>query len=40
MSAQVYYVPGQTEGRRKAVLEWKDYPINYLLHVGIMLTII
>ena len=22
MSAQVYYVPGQTEGRRKAFLEW------------------
>ena len=23
MSAQVYYVPDQTEGRRKAFLEWK-----------------
>ena len=23
MSAQVYSVPGQTEGRRKAFLEWK-----------------
>ena len=22
MSARVYYVPGQTEGRKKAVLEW------------------
>ena len=24
MSAQVYSVPGQTEGRRKALLEWKS----------------
>ena len=24
MSAQVYSVPGQTEGRRKAFLEWKS----------------
>ena len=32
---QVHSVPGQTEGRRKASLEWKRidlYPIN--LHVG------
>ena len=42
MSAQVYPVPGQTEGRSKAFLEWKsiDVSINYLLHVGVMLTII
>ena len=36
MSAQVYSVPGQTEGRGKAFLEWTsiDSPLNYLLHVG------
>ena len=31
ISAQVYSVPGPTEGRRKAFLEWKSidlYPIN------------
>ena len=35
ISAQVYSVPGPTEGRRKAFLEWKSidlYSIN--LHVG------
>ena len=35
MSAQVYFVPGQTEGRRPF---WNGkaltYPMNYLLHVG------
>ena len=30
MSAEVYYIPGQTERRRKAFLEWSLYPINYL----------
>ena len=42
MRAQLYSVPVQTEGRRKAFLKWKsiDYRINYLLHVGVMLTII
>ena len=38
MSGQVYSIPDQTEGRRKAFLEW-TYPLNYLLHVGVMLTI-
>ena len=34
MSAQVYSVPGQTEGRSKAFLKWKsvDVPHDYLLH--------
>ena len=35
MSAQVYSVPGQTEGKGKAFLEWgkaESYPINHLLH--------
>ena len=27
MSAQVYSVPGQTEGRRKAFLEWKSIDV-------------
>ena len=42
MSAQVYSVPGQTEGRSNAFLEWKsiDLSHNYLLHVGVMLNII
>ena len=34
MSAQECSVPGQTEWRRKAFLEWKSiqtYPMNYLL---------
>ena len=44
MSVQVYSVPGQTVSRRKAFLEWKSiamakHPVNYLLHVGVMLTI-
>ena len=29
MSAQVYSVPGQTEGRRKAFLEWVGGNVNY-----------
>ena len=28
MSAQVYSVPGQTEGRRKAFLEWKNIDLS------------
>ena len=31
MSAQVYSVPGQTEGRRKAFLEWKSIDFSYEL---------
>ena len=31
MSAQVYSVPGQTEGRRKAFLEWKNIDLSYEL---------
>ena len=31
MSAQVYSVPGQTEGRRKALLEWKSIDLSYEL---------
>ena len=40
--AQVYSVPGQTEGRREAYLEWTSkYPLNlYLLLVRVMLTIV
>ena len=35
MSAQVYSVPGQTERRRKAFLEWKSIDLSYkLLHGG------
>ena len=44
ISDQVYSVPGQTEGRRKAFLEWKSTVLsnkmNFLLHLGVMLTII
>ena len=29
MSAQVYSVPGETEGRRKAFLEWKSIDLPY-----------
>ena len=28
MSAQVYSVPSQTEGRRKAILEWKSIDLS------------
>ena len=31
MSAQVYSVPSQTEGRRKAFLEWKRIDLSYEL---------
>ena len=31
MNAQVYSVPGQTEGRRKALLEWKSIEVFYKL---------
>ena len=31
MSAQLYSVPGQTEGRRKALLEWKSIDLSYEL---------
>ena len=31
MSAQAYSVPGQTEGRRKAFLEWKSINVSYKL---------
>ena len=35
MSAKVYSVPGQTEGKREAFLEWKDINLSYkLLHGG------
>ena len=39
MSAQVYSVLGQSEGRSKAFLEWKSIdlsPMNNLLHVGVI----
>ena len=28
MSAQVYFVPSQTEGRRKTLLEWKGIDLS------------
>ena len=31
MSAQVYSVPGQTEGRRKGFLEWTRIDLSYKL---------
>ena len=31
MSAQAYSVPGQTGGRRKALLEWKNIDLSYEL---------
>ena len=31
MSAQVFSVPGQTDGRRKALLEWKSLDLSYEL---------
>ena len=31
MSAQVYSAPCQTEGRRKALLEWKSIDLSYEL---------
>ena len=42
MSAQVYSVPDQTEGRTKAFLEWKSIDLSYNLSLtcGVILTII
>ena len=42
MGAQVYSVPGQTEGTRKAFWNGKaqTYPLNYILQKGVMLAII
>ena len=42
MSAQVYSVPVQTEGRSKASLEWKSKDLSHELSItfGLMLTII
>ena len=42
MGAQVNSVPSQTEGIRKTFFEWASiyYPLNYLLHVDVMLTVI
>ena len=34
MSAQLYSVPGQTEGRRRAFLEWRSIGLSY----GLCLT--
>ena len=42
MSAKVYFILDQTEGRKKPF--WSGnaytYPLNYFLHVGVMLNII
>ena len=42
MSAQLYYVPGQTEGRRKVFLEWTTIDLSSKLSLTcvVMLTII
>ena len=42
MNAQVYSVPGQTEGRSKTFLEWKSIHLSHELSLtrGVMLTII
>ena len=42
MSAQVYSVPDQIEGRTKAFLEWKSIDLSYNLSLtcGVILTII
>ena len=42
MIAQLYFVLDQTEGTKKAFLEWKstDLYSNYLLNVGVMLAIV
>ena len=34
MSAQVYSVPGQTEGRREAFLEWKSIDLSCTLSLA------
>ena len=31
MSAQIYHVPGQTEGKRKAFFEWKSIHLSFKL---------
>ena len=36
MSAQICSVPGQTEGRRKALLEWKSRDLSYELSLTCM----
>ena len=33
MSVQVYSVPGQTDVRRKAFLEWKSIDVSYELSI-------
>ena len=38
MRAQVYSVPGQTEGRSKASLEWKNIDLSYKLSYILSLT--
>ena len=41
MSAQVHSVPGQTEGRSKAFLEWKSIDLSHelsLIYVGVMFS--
>ena len=38
MRAQVYSVPGQTEGRTKASLEWKNIDLSYKLSYILSLT--
>ena len=40
MSAQVYSVPDQTEGRRKPFRSGKAWTLNYLLPAEVMLTVI
>ena len=42
MTAQVYSVSSQTEGRRNPYLEWKSIDLSYKLphKCGVMLTII
>ena len=41
MSVQAYSVPGQTEGKRKAFLEWKSIDLSFKLShtCKVMLTI-
>ena len=34
MSAQLYHAPGQTEGRPKALLEWKSIDLSYELSLA------
>ena len=40
MSAQVYSVPGQTEGKKEGLFRMEKHTLmNYLLHVGLTLTV-